>query len=114
MAIATPNRLTFTPGSDVPRNPFHTREFTAAELADEVTAAGLDVERMLGVHHGRRLRRVEADAGAAVPDLLASPPHGWPEWLRETVHAVAPDWFEVHERDLDASLDLVAVCTVPR
>lgn len=113
IVIATPNRLTFTPGSDVPVNPFHTREFTAAELRDELTAAGLTVDRVLGVHHGERLQHVEA-TGRPLADLLAEPPEAWPTWLRTTVHQVAPDWFEVAEHDLDASLDLVAICTVPR
>ena len=48
---ATPNRLTFSPGSmpgDVPLNPFHTRELDARELADLVGGAGLVVERMTG------------------------------------------------------------------
>ncbi|MBS3939550.1 MAG: methyltransferase domain-containing protein [Actinobacteria bacterium] len=112
VAIATPNRLTFTPGSDVPVNPFHTREFTAAELVEELTAAGLTVDRMLGVHHGRRLQQLEATAGRALPDLVGDPPSDWTEWLRAAVHAVTPDWFTLDARDLDASLDLIAVCTV--
>ncbi|MFA9430419.1 class I SAM-dependent methyltransferase [Egicoccus sp. AB-alg2] len=114
VVIATPNRLTFTPGSDVPVNPFHTREFTAAELADELTDAGLVMERMLGVHHGRWLAGVEAAAACPLPELLAArEPGRWPGWLRRTVHAVAPADFEVRDTDLDASLDLVAVCRVP-
>ena len=32
LLISTPNRITFTPGSDTPLNPFHTRELNAAEL----------------------------------------------------------------------------------
>lgn len=113
VVIATPNRLTFTPGSDVPVNPFHTREFTATELAEELAAAGLPVDRMLGVGHGGRLREVEADAERPLTDLLAEPPSDWPDWLRATVHAVAPDSFTIDAHDLDASLDLVAICMVP-
>jgi SAM-dependent methyltransferase len=111
--IATPNRLTFTPGSDVPINPFHTREFTAAELDDELSAAGFVVDQMLGVHHGERLRAVEAERGAPLPELLsASPPEQWDERLRETVHATHPSWFTLDATTLDASLDLLAVCRV--
>jgi len=114
IVIATPNRLTFTPGSDVPVNPFHTREFTAAELRDEVTAADLEVTGLLGVHHGRWLAGVEAAAAAPLPELLAAgEPATWPAWLRRTVHAVRPDDFDLHARDLDASLDLVTICRVP-
>ncbi len=113
VVIATPNRLTFTPGSDVPVNPFHTREFTAGELADELTAAGLTVTEVLGVHHGERLRAVEAQHARPLTDLLtASAPTDWPAWLRALVESVTVDDFEVRADDLDASLDLVAVCRV--
>lgn len=113
--IATPNRLTFTPGSDVPVNPFHTREFTAAELRDELAAAGLAVDVVRGVHHGPALRAVERLARAPFTDLLAaSPPSAWPGWLRRVVHRVTADHFTVRDDALDASLDLLAVCHVPR
>jgi SAM-dependent methyltransferase len=114
VVIATPNRLTFTPGSDVPVNPFHTREFTADELREELTGAGLEVTDLLGVHHGPRLRRIEQEAGRPFSDLLTQgPPDTWPTWLRAVVHRVRASWFEVRAGDLDASLDLVAVCRVP-
>ena len=32
--MSTPNRITFTPGSDTPVNPFHTRELNGAELTE--------------------------------------------------------------------------------
>ena len=112
--IATPNRLTFTPGSDVPVNPFHTREFTAAELSAELADAGLVVERMLGVRHGPLLRSVERLRRAPMTDLVADPPERWPVWFRRgVVHRVEPSWFRVTDDDLDTSLDLVAVCRVP-
>ena len=113
--IATPNRLTFTPGSDTPVNPFHTREFTADELRDELAAAGLRVASVLGVHHGRLLRSVERATRTPFPDLITrTPPAQWPGWVRRLVHRVRADHFVVHDRDLDASLDLLAVCHVPR
>lgn len=121
--IATPNRLTFTPGSDTPVNPFHTREFTAAELHAELTAAGLRVTSVLGVHHGRALRAVEAATRRPFPDLLTTTePTAWPGWLRRLVHRVETSWFEVRPGDLqapgagglDGSLDLLAIARVPR
>lgn len=113
--VATPNRLTFTPGSDVPVNPFHTREFTAAELTDELQAAGLDVGLLLGVHHGPVLRTVERLAGRTFPDLVtATPSADWPGWLRRIVHRVDDSWFTTSDAALDDSLDLLAVCRVPR
>jgi SAM-dependent methyltransferase len=114
VVIATPNRLTFTPGSDTPVNPFHTREFTAAELRDELEASGLEVVEVLGVHHGPELREVEERVGRPLMELLAaSPPEGWPAWVREVVHRVEASWFHTAGDDLDASLDLVASARVP-
>ena len=57
LLVTTPNRLTFSPGSDVPVNPFHTKEFTAAELAELLTRCGFAVDDVLGLHAGPRLRR---------------------------------------------------------
>jgi SAM-dependent methyltransferase len=112
VVIATPNRLTFTPDSDVPVNPFHTREFTADELREELTAADLAVSEVLGVHHGPELRAVEARHGRTLPDLLIGEAP-WPDWLRTLVHEVTADAFEVRSDDLDDSLDLVAIAAVP-
>jgi SAM-dependent methyltransferase len=115
VVIATPNRLTFTPGSDTPINPFHTREFTAVELEAELEAAGLEVTEVLGVHHGARIRSVERVTGRRFTDVMTSrPPEGWPRWYRRVVHRVRVGWFAVHHDDLDTSLDLVAVCRVPQ
>jgi SAM-dependent methyltransferase len=114
VVIATPNRLTFTPGSDTPVNPFHTREFTAAELRDELAAADLVVDDVLGVHHGPALRDAEARAGRPLTDVLtATAPEGWPRWVRDLVHRVEASWFHTSDEDLDASLDLVAIAHVP-
>lgn len=114
VVIATPNRLTFTPGSDVPVNPFHTREFTAAELRAELVEAGLDVVTVLGVHHGPLLRLVERLTRRRFVDLVVErPPSAWPAWLRTLVHRARPSWFTLRTGRIDASLDLVAVCRVP-
>lgn len=112
--LATPNRLTFTPDSDVPVNPFHVREFTAAELRTELTAAGLAVDAVLGVHHGERIRAWEQELGTPFTTTMTTlPPDDWPADYRDRVHGVTADDFAVHGDDLDASLDLVAVCHVP-
>ncbi len=125
--IATPNRLTFTPDSDVPVNPFHTREFTAEELASELTTAGLEVTGLVGVHHGWRLRVIERLLGRPLPSVLAEvAPESWPRWLRALVHRVDVDGFALHPdgpQQLDSSaprargdssLDLLALARVPR
>jgi SAM-dependent methyltransferase len=112
--LATPNRLTFTPDSDVPVNPFHVREFTATELAAEVTAAGLVVDDVLGVHHGARIREWEAASGAPFMERMTTEaPEAWPQDYRERVHAVTVGDFDLRSDDLDRSLDLLALCHVP-
>ena len=114
IVIATPNRLTFTPDSDTPVNPFHTREFTAAELHDELTSADLEVVSLVGVFHGPELTAAQAALGRPLPDALSeTPPEGWSTQLRRLVHGVQPDDFVVHADDLDASLDLIATTRVP-
>jgi SAM-dependent methyltransferase len=114
LAIATPNRLTFTPDSDTPVNPFHVREFTADELVRVLTDADLEVETVLGVHHGARLQAAERRLARPLPVLLGDlPPDAWDDELRAVVHATTAADLEVHDDDLDASLDLLAVAHVP-
>lgn len=120
---ATPNRLTFTPGAPEPVNPFHTVEFTAAELAATL-ATRFRVTAMLGLHHGWRLRLVERALGAPLPQrLLDEPPAQWPPLLRRAVDRVRADDFLLltdggrsgaRARRLADSIDLVAVATKPR
>lgn len=114
LLIATPNRLTFTPGSDTPRNPFHTREFTPAELRAELQRAGLSVVEVLGVRHGPRLRAVERLTRRPFTARMSSGlPATWPRWYRRAVRSTTAADFRVRPDDLDTCLDLVAVCRVP-
>lgn len=114
LVLSTPNRLTFTPDQPTPRNPFHTREFTAEELRTELTEAGLAVRWLGGVHHGPRLL---AEQRALGTDLLATltttAAEDWPQPVRRLVHRVSWRWFDVRADDPDTSLDLVAVCDAP-
>ncbi|MFO7778610.1 MAG: class I SAM-dependent methyltransferase [Nitriliruptoraceae bacterium] len=111
--IATPNRLTFTPGSDTPVNPFHTVEFTATELTRLLARAGLDVEVVQGIHHAGGVAAAEHDRAVSVPHLLAAgEPPSWPGWLRQLVHRVEEADFRLDATELDASLDLLATCRV--
>lgn len=114
LVVSTPNRLTFSPGRDTPLNPFHTRELTAAELTDLLTRAGLRVHRMLGVRHGSRLRDLDRRHGGLVAAQLATPASDWPAALRQAVVSVTARDFTLDEHDLDTSLDLFAVATLPR
>lgn len=117
LLISTPNRITFSPGRDTPLNPFHTRELDAAELGELLTDAGFAVESMTGVHHGDRLRRLDARHGGSIIDAqidraLAGEP--WPQELSDDVAAVAAADFDLRADDIDASLDLVAVAVKPQ
>lgn len=113
--IATPNRLTFTPGSDTPVNPFHTVEFTGAELSRLLSRCGLAVEVVHGIHHAGAVAAIERDRKVSVPTMLGEgPPEQWPTWLRTLVHAVEETDFRLDEHDLDESLDLLATCRVGR
>lgn len=110
LVVATPNRLTFTPHSHEPTNIFHVEEFTAAELTDRLAASGFTVQRMLGLRHGPRITRIEALTGTPFTDLVLAEPAGWPRWLHTLVARLTPADFVWDDRDLDTSLDLLAVC----
>jgi SAM-dependent methyltransferase len=117
LLISTPNRITFSAGRDTPINPFHTRELNAAELTALLTTAGFAVEAMLGVFHGSRLAELDERHGGSIIDAqiaraLADAP--WPEDLLADVASVATDDFDVvDDRDIDDSLDLVAIAVRP-
>lgn len=106
--VSTPNRLTFSPGRDTPLNPFHTRELTAAELTD-LLSPHFTVTRMLGVAHGARIKRWERRHGSLVDAQLAGPPESWPRTLTRLVTKVTVGDFVVDARDVDGSLDVLAV-----
>ncbi|WP_099022576.1 class I SAM-dependent methyltransferase [Mycolicibacterium palauense] len=123
LLMSTPNRITFTPGSDTPVNPFHTRELNAAELTELLVAGGFAVQSMQGVFHGPRLRELDARHGGSIIDAqiaraLADAP--WPEDLLADVAGITTGDFDLageptgdenggpEGRSIDASLDLVA------
>ena len=119
LLMSTPNRITFTPGSDTPVTPFHTRELGAAEMTELLTDAGFEIEVMLGVFHGEGLAALDARHGGSIIDAqiaraVADAP--WPADLLADVAAVTIDHFDLlpaAERDIDGSLDLVAIAVRP-
>ena len=120
LLMSTPNRITFTPGSDTPINPFHTRELNAAELRALLTDGGFEVRSMSGVFHGPALTAMDARHGGSIIDAqiaraLADAP--WPEELLADVAAVRCEDFEIigeqGARDIDDSLDLLAIAVRP-
>jgi len=119
LLMSTPNRITFSPGRDTPINPFHTRELNAAELTELLSAQGFSVESMLGVFHGPRLVEIDGRHGGSLIDAqiaraLADAP--WPADLLDDVASVTIDDFDLVDasgRDIDGSLDLVAIAVRP-
>jgi SAM-dependent methyltransferase len=113
LLVTTPNRLTFSPGLDQPVNPFHTKEFSAAELVELLTGCGFAIEAVLGLHAGPRLQQLDREHGGSfVAAQLAAPPVEWSSRLRADVEVVTADDFAVLsavERDVAASLDLVVL-----
>jgi SAM-dependent methyltransferase len=119
LMVSTPNRITFSPGRDTPINPFHTRELNADELSQLLTDAGFTSVAMSGVFHGPRLAEMDARHGGSIIDAqiaraIADAP--WPAELLADVASVTSADFDVVEanaRDVNASLDLVAIAVRP-
>jgi SAM-dependent methyltransferase len=116
LVVTTPNRLTFTPDSDTPLNPFHTRELAPAELHELLTGAGFRVELLHGLHHGPALTELDRRYGGSIIEaqlavVLGSLPGEarWPSPLLDDIAAITAEDFVLHGDDLDRSLDLVAV-----
>ena len=114
LAVSTPNRLTFSPGlgrGEKPLNPFHAREFDAAELRGTI-GSQLSVTATLGVVHGQRLQEWEAEHGSVAAAQLATAPSGWdPELTRLIGSVTAADFVLAPLDRLDDTdvLDLVVL-----
>jgi SAM-dependent methyltransferase len=116
LMLSTPNRLTFSPGRDTPLNPFHTRELSGAELAELVRAAGFADVEVHGLHHGPRLRELDARHGGSLVDAqvaVALAGGTWPSALKADVESVTVSDFVLQAAEVDASLDLVAFAQRP-
>ncbi|HEY2272491.1 MAG TPA: class I SAM-dependent methyltransferase [Jatrophihabitantaceae bacterium] len=110
LLVTTPNRLTFSPGLDAPINPFHTKEFTASELAALLTAHGFTLDETLGLHAGQRIAELDSKHDGFVTAQLAAPPAEWTPGLLADVAGVAAADFPVlpaTRREVDEALDLV-------
>lgn len=116
LLVSTPNRVTFSPGRETPRNPCHTRELDPDELAGLVAGAGFADVAVRGLAHGPRLRELdEAHGGSLVEAQLASAVSGRPRprRLREDVAAVRTGDFVLAEQGLRDSLDLLVAARRP-
>ncbi|WP_414941435.1 methyltransferase domain-containing protein [Amycolatopsis sp. cmx-11-51] len=120
LIVTTPNRLTFTPDSDTPLNPFHTRELAPSELDELLRDAGFEVETLHGLHHGAGVKELDDKYGGSIIDAQLDVVMGqlpgqatWPVELLADVEGIQTTDFAIHGEDLDASLDLVAVAVRP-
>ncbi|ODU03337.1 MAG: SAM-dependent methyltransferase [Pseudonocardia sp. SCN 72-86] len=110
--VSTPNRLTFSPGRDTPLNPFHSREFAPAEFADLLRGNGFTDVEMLGLHHGPRLRELDARHGGSIVDAQVAAAVAGTEMspaLATDVASVRAEDFVLGTDALPESLDLVAI-----
>jgi SAM-dependent methyltransferase len=119
LMVSTPNRITFSPGRETPINPFHTRELNAAELTELLAHEGFTEVAMYGLFHGPRLLQMDARhggsiIGAQIARAVADAP--WSPQLAADVAAVSADDFDLMEsgsRNIDDSLDLIAIAVWP-
>ncbi|SFK71939.1 Methyltransferase domain-containing protein [Amycolatopsis sacchari] len=120
LLMTTPNRLTFTPDSDTPLNPYHTRELAPSELDALLRDAGFEVESLRGLHHGPAVRALDERYGGSIIDAQLDVVMGqlpgqaeWPEELLADIAAIEATGFEISAERLDESLDLIAVAVRP-
>jgi SAM-dependent methyltransferase len=110
--VSTPNRLTLAPdGAEKSDNPWHLREYTAAEYRDLLDPCFARVE-LHGLFHARKLRAhelaIRAGWDRVHPALRITKP-----FYDRFVPAIAASDFALRpeaEVDLDRALDFVAVC----
>jgi SAM-dependent methyltransferase len=119
LMVSTPNRITFSPGRDTPINPFHTRELNADELTELLGEAGFVSVGVYGVFHGPRLAEMDVRHGGSIIDAQiarAVDDAPWPPELLADVAAVTTADFDIVDaraRNIDESLDLVAIAVRP-
>jgi SAM-dependent methyltransferase len=109
--VSTPNLLTLAPpGAEKSDNPWHVREYRAAEFRELCEAHFPRVE-MLGLFHARKLRAHELAIRVGWDSVhkrlgLTKRFYGW------FTPAITFRDFSLRESDLDKALDFLAVCHV--
>jgi SAM-dependent methyltransferase len=110
--ISTPNRLTLAPkGAEKSDNPWHLREYTAAEYRALLDPHFAEV-RLHGVFHAGKLRIHELALGLGWDRVHKALRITKPFYDRFTPAIAASDFAlrDESEADLDRALDFVAVC----
>jgi SAM-dependent methyltransferase len=108
--VTTPNRLTLAPpGAEKSDNPWHLREYSPDQYRALLEPRFARVE-LLGVYHARKLRLHELALRLGWDRMHSALRITKPVYDR-FVPAIASSDFELRsDRDLDRSLDLLAVC----
>ena len=110
--ISTPNRLTLAPeGAEKSDNPWHLREYTAAEYRALLEPCFSEV-RLFGLFHARKLRLHQLALDLGWDRVHKTLRISKPFYDRFTPAISASDFAlrDESECDLDAALDFVAVC----
>ncbi|MGA9859480.1 MAG: class I SAM-dependent methyltransferase [Solirubrobacteraceae bacterium] len=107
--ISTPNLLTLAPpGAQKSDNPWHIKEYTAAEFQSLCSGVFDDV-RVLGLFHARKLRVHELALACGWDAVHTRLGITKPFYDRFTPAIAASD-FTLHEAGLNGALDFLAVC----
>ena len=107
--ISTPNRLTLAPpGAEKSDNPWHLREYTAAEYRALLEPAFSMVE-ILGLHHAGKLR-LHQHALNLGWDRIHPPLRLTKPFYNRFVPAISSSDFALSDQDLDKALDFIAIC----
>jgi 2-polyprenyl-3-methyl-5-hydroxy-6-metoxy-1,4-benzoquinol methylase len=107
--VSTPNLLKLAPpGAEKSDNPWHLREYRAAEFRQLCQAHFARVE-MLGLFHARKLRAHEVAIRLGWDSV--HPKLGLTEWFYDRfTPAISASDFSLRRGDLDRALDFIAVC----
>ena len=107
--VSTPNLLTLAPpGAEKSENPWHIKEYRAAEFR-ELCEAHFDRVEILGLFHARRLRAQELAIRLGWDQVHKALRLTKPFYDRFTP-AIATSDFALRDGDLDRALDFLAVC----
>ncbi|HMC06751.1 MAG TPA: class I SAM-dependent methyltransferase [Solirubrobacterales bacterium] len=108
--VSTPNRLTLAaPGAEKSDNPWHLREYTAAEYRELLEPHFAGVE-LLGVIHARRLRLHELALRAGWDRVHRALGLTKPFYDRFIPAIESSDFKVTAAADLDRALDFLAIC----
>jgi SAM-dependent methyltransferase len=108
--ISTPNRLTLAAeGAEKSDNPWHLREYTAAEYRELLEPRFASVE-ILGLHHGGKLRLHEAALRLGWDRVHRRLRLTVPFYDRFVPAISSSDFKLISDGDLDRALDFLAIC----